>query len=126
MATVTLSPWPTSPAALATARTCLTDTITEADGLPDARVDAIGGAASALVERYAPDAPAAVKNEAVIRTAAWLHARMPRTLHTATIGPMRMDVRERHYSPDALRNSGARALLSPWRLRRALPVGSAS
>ena len=35
---------------------------------------------------------------------------------------MSMDFRERFYSPNALINSGARALLLPWRVRRALPA----
>ena len=122
----TLSPWPSTPAALASARACLKGTVAEISGESDGRIDALGAVAAALVERFAPDAPGAVKNEAVIRVAAWTHARIPRTTHSATIGPIRADFRERYYSPDALRNSGAMGMLSPWRLHRALPVEDTS
>ena len=124
MATVILSPWPSSTVALANAQARLKASVAELDD--DARVSALGATASALVERYAPDAPSAVKNESVIRVAAWLNARMPRTLQSASIGGMRADFRERHYSPAALTNSGAKSILAPWRLRRALPVEDSS
>ena len=122
MAVATVSPYPSATAAVArtAARECLKGLIRET--VSDERLDALGEAASAQVERFAPDAPQSIRNEAALRLAAWMHAREPRPVQGMTIGPVRMDFRERFYSPNAMVNSGARALLAPWRSRRALPV----
>lgn len=147
---VVLSPWPAATAtvslklarnvvraALPGGREAIYEGDTDADGdtigaddavagIPDdATTDRLGGAASAQVERYAPDAPQVIRNEAVIRVAGWLHTRKPQPMQSATIGSLRVDWRERFYSPSAMVNSGARALLQPWRARRALPVEEA-
>ena len=80
-----LSPWPTTPAALAAAITLLRSLIgdpewikvaggTEIDtaglALWEGHVSRTGSVASALVEREAPFAPQEVKSEAVIRFSA--------------------------------------------------------
>ena len=65
--------------------------------------------ATAWVTRHAPDAPAAIQDEAVIRVAGYLFDQQ-----TASRGAA--------YA-DALRNSGAAALLLPWRVHRAGSVG---
>ena len=128
MAAVSLSPFPGTtmtvqrPAAIA----CIKATIAGGASLSDDRAAALGEAASGLVERFAPDAPSAIKNEAVIRVAGWIHSREPKPVQGITVGGIRLDYRERFFSPDAMRNSGARALLSPWRTRRALPAESTS
>ena len=82
-----------------------------------ALADRLHGVAVALVERYAPEAPEAVQNEAVIRTAGWLAEQPPAGVRSETIGDEAYE-----YAPamvSALRHSGAMALLSPWRVRRA-------
>ena len=128
MASVTLSPFPGAtmttqrPAAIA----CIKSSINGGAGLSDDRAAALGEAASALVERFAPDAPGAIKNEAVIRAAGWMHAREPRPVQAITIDTIRIDFRERFFAPNAMLNSGARALLMPWRVRRALPIEDTS
>ena len=58
-----------------------------------------------IVERYAPDAPPEIKDEAAIRIAAYLFDAPP-----APSG---------HGHANALTNSGAGALLSSWKVRRA-------
>ena len=128
MASVTLSPFPgaTMTAQRPDAIACIKASIASGAKLTDDRAAALGETASALVERFAPDAPQAVRNEAVIRVAGWIRSREPMPLQAFTVGGLRMDFRERFYSPDALRNSGARSLLTPWRTRRALPVESTS
>ena len=88
----------------------------------DDRAAALGEAASGLVERFAPDAPSAIKSESVIRVVAWLHAREPKPVQAISLDSIRLDFRERFFAPAAMTNSGARSLLMPWRLRRALPV----
>ena len=123
-----LSPFPgtSSPAQRSAAITALKAGISGGANLTDDRVAALGEAASALVERFAPDAPGAAKNEATLRCAAWMHAREPKPIQGMTVGSIRVDFRERFYSPNALVNSGARPLLEPWRTRRALPVEEVS
>lgn len=134
-----LSPYPASTAAvaLAAARLVLREAL--GDPLPadfdpddedspqptisDARIDALGAAASAEVERFSPDAPNATRCEATLRLAAWLHVRQPRPYKSIGAGSVRLDyVIERNPSPNGLTNSGARALLEPWRVRRALAI----
>lgn len=69
------------------------------------QVNRLLGSVVVLVEVYAPDAPEAVQNEAAIRLAAWLFDAVPgRT------------------TADALGQSGARSILAPFRVRRALAL----
>ena len=73
--------------------------------------------ASELVTRHAPDARNAISNEAVIRTAGWLAEQSSAASRSETEGDIRTS-----YVPtmqSALRHSGAMALLSPWKVRRA-------
>ena len=129
MASVVLSPFPgtTMPVQRPAAILCMKATINGASNLSDDRAAALGEAASALVERFAPDAPQAVKNEAVIRAAAHILHREPKPLQGLSLpSGMRFDFRERFFAPNAMINSGARALLLPWRVRRALPIEDTS
>ena len=124
------------PAAIACLRASIsgwTSAVLAADGTvqtpavpSDDRAAALGEAASGLVERFAPDAPGAIKNEATIRMVAWLHAREPKPVQAITLDSIRLDFRERFFAPNAMTNSGARSLLMPWRVRRALPVEDTS
>ena len=108
--------------ALASAVACLKASVANGAGLTDDRAAALGSAASAMVERFAPDAPQAIRNEATIRIAAWIYTREPKAMQSMSVAGIRLDFRERFFSPNAMTNSGARALLAPWRTRRALPV----
>ena len=62
-------------------------------------------AVSQLVQDYAPEAPGAIQNEAAIRVGAWLYDSVPGRSHQ-----------------NAMDASGARGLVSPYRIRRAFPV----
>ena len=73
--------------------------------------------AVALVERYAPDAPEAVANEAAIRCAGWLLETPAGAVRSETTGDVRTTF-DGARSLGALRNSGAMSLLSPWKVRR--------
>ena len=69
------------------------------------------------VERYAPDAPTAIQNEAAIRFGGWLNESPASGARSESIGDISTT-----FSPMAtggLRASGAMALLSPWKVRRA-------
>ena len=114
MAVAVLSPWPTSPAALTSATAALKAALGESD---DTRTQRLGATAAALVERYAPDAPDPIKCEAVIRCAGWLRSAPSSGIRQRTVGPISTD-----YTPSmqsALRHSGAIALLTPFKVRRA-------
>ena len=69
-----------------------------------------------LVVHYAPDAPDAMHNEAAIRAAGWL-AERPAAASGETVGPLSASYAPGQHS--ALRHSGAMALLSPYKVRRA-------
>ncbi|MDE2772361.1 MAG: hypothetical protein OXI46_01445 [Gemmatimonadota bacterium] len=68
-----LSPWPTTPAAADTAVARLKELLglTESVG-GDARLKQIAAAVSARIELYAPGAPDALRDEAVVRGVAYL------------------------------------------------------
>ena len=115
MAVAALSPWPTTPAALTAARTCLRDVL--GDDLTDDRLDALGSTAAELVERFAPGAPQAIRNESVIRTAGWLCEQPAAGVRSEATG----DIRTAYMAAatGALRSSGAMGLLGSWKVRRA-------
>lgn len=73
--------------------------------------------ASALVEREAPNAPEAIQNAAVIRFAGYLSQSDFGTIRMEEIGPRRVEYITNHAA--MFRNCGAKALLSPWKIRRA-------
>ncbi|MDE0520924.1 MAG: hypothetical protein OXH79_03100 [Boseongicola sp.] len=106
-----------------------TEGIAEADipAAVDERIGELGDMASALVERHAPDAPQAIRDEAMVRLIGWHIAREPRAQDAVEAGPVTIrNARDRNPTPNALTNSGAKALLQPWRRRRALPVEESS
>ena len=72
----------------------------------------------ALVERYAPDAPVPVQNEATIRTAGWLVESPHGPIRSESTGDVRSGF-DTSRALGALRHSGAMGLLSPWKARRA-------
>ena len=113
-----ISPWPTTPAALANARVCLAGAIGETD---DATLDRLGSTAAALIERHAATAPQPIKNEAAIRCAGWLAQQPMAAVRSEGTGDIRTSFAPTHTS--ALRHSGAMALLSAWKVRRAGAIG---
>ena len=86
-----------------------------ADASLQARVDSIHAAASARITRYAPDAPDAVKTEALIVYGGWLYqatAQRRSVFPTDNEGPP-VNVSR------AFLLSGAQGLLSSWHVPRA-------
>lgn len=82
----------------------------------------IDDAAAALVERWAPAAPVAVKAQAVAMAKPWL-ALMPEIdLRDGSEGASFPGPRTKH----AIIHSGAGALLAPWRVVRAHRVEARS
>ena len=90
-------------------------------GVSVARAGKLVVAATALVERYAPEAPEAIRDEATIRTAGWLAEQPAGAVRSESVGDI-----STAFAPamtSALRHSGAMALLSPWKVRRAGAIG---
>lgn len=112
-----LSPWPTSPVAKATAIARLKAAIEGRAAESDAEADALGAMAAARVEREAPGAPQAVKDEATIRYAGYMAQADYGTVRKETIGPLDREHVTNHAA--AFRLSGAYGVLSPWKVRRA-------
>ena len=112
---VALSPWPSDAMALDAARASLSLAVGVSGG-DEALLDRLGATSSELTERYAPSAPQAIKNEAVIRTCGWLVEQPSAALRQIEVG----DVTRAYAvtSMSALRHSGGMALLSPWKIRR--------
>ena len=113
-----LSPWPESQADIAAALLVLGAALP--DGAPAAR---LGPVAAALVEEYSPGAPQPIRDEAVIRTAGWLHESKPGLADSKlSAGPVEVS---RTFAPgySALRHSGSMSLLSRWKVRRAGRIG---
>ena len=86
-------------------------------GVNQALADRLHPVAVALVERWAPAAPEAIQNEATIRCAGWLADTPPASLQSEQYGDVSVTWATGQLS--ALRHSGAMALLSPWKVRRA-------
>ena len=118
MAVAALSPWPSTPAALTAARGCLGGAIGTDD---EATLDRLGSVATALVEREAPGAPQAIRNEAVIRMAGYLLQSDFGGVRSEQVGEVSFEHSPNHGM--AFRHCGSRALLAPWRVRRAGVVG---
>lgn len=77
---------------------------------------------TALVQQYAPNAPEAVQNEATIRVCGFLAQTPASTLRRIDAGSISI-VYQAGGEQAALRRSGAMALLSPFKKRRAGKIG---
>ena len=112
MALVALSPWPTDAHEARAAGDCIVTAVSEATNENSIRV---GSVAAALVESYAPGAPQAVKNEAVLRICGWLLGTPSQAIRSGNAGPLSVSYDTRRAVGGALRNSGAMGLLAPFR-----------
>ena len=90
------------------------------DAAGNATASRLFNVARALVERYAPACPDDVHTEALLRTAGFILADDPalRVLRSVKV-PDALEVEPRAPG-SAVRLSGAAALMSPWRERRAV------
>ncbi len=123
MAVAALSPWPSATATVAlTAARAALKAETGASAATDDELDRVGAAASAVIERYSPDAPAVVRGEALVRLAGYILQSAHRQASTGmTVGPLTTEYPANHAA--MFRHSGAMALLSPWKRRRAGAIG---
>ena len=117
-----LSPWPTDPAERTAAVTRLRNAIAGRTRDDGEAANSIGEASAAMVEDYAPGAPQAIRDEAVIRLAGWMAGSDYATIVSETsVGDAKVEYVVRHQ--DAWRNSGAGMLLTRWKVRRAGAIG---
>ena len=85
-------------------------------------MQALGSTAAARVEKDAPGAPQAVKDEAVIRYAGSLaEATGFGSIREESGGPFSTSLVVNH--ANAWRNCGAAGLVAPWKVRRAGAIG---
>ena len=84
----------------------------------DERASEVGELASALVERYAPSAPAAAKDEACIRFAGYLSQSASfGAIRKGVVGPIDIEYVTNHSA--IFFRSGAAMMLQNWRIFRA-------
>lgn len=114
-----LSPWPptTMSAQRANAIARLKAAVAGRAAESDEAACALGAMAAARVEKEAPGAPQAVKDEAVIRFAGYMAQADFGALATHAIGPLSVTWTTNHAA--AFRYSGAYGLIAPWKVRRA-------
>ena len=90
-------------------------------GIDTTRAGHVLAAVWPRVDQYAPSAPAGVQRESVIRFSGWILEAPSAAVKSESTGDIATS-----YSPSmtsGFRASGAAALLSPWRQRRAGAIG---
>ena len=97
--------------------TITTTALAEALAIAQPLADRLHPVASELVNQYAPAAPESVANEAALRCAGWLAEQPHAAVSSESIGEI--STRYAVNNVSALRHSGAMALLSPFKQRRA-------
>ena len=81
------------------------------------RLDRMLAVATEVVERYAPNAPEVIQNEAAIRFIGYLAQADYGTIRSESVGERSVEYHLNH--APAFRNCGAEMLLSPYKVRRA-------
>ena len=85
--------------------------------LPNIALTRVLQTAKTLVERYAPDAPEDVQNEAAIRTCGYILEQPKAAQRGQRVGEYSASFLP--LASHALHSSGAAPLLAPWRVHRA-------
>ena len=130
-----LSPWPDAgtdrDSAIAALRTAISNSrpLKQPDGTPDTdgetrlteRLNQVGSVASAMVEREAPGAPDAIKDEAVVRFSGYLFSAYWGDRQKSSLGPRATEYVVNHSA--MFRSCGSKGLLAPWKVRRAGVIG---
>ena len=81
-----------------------------------------------LIDRYlaGAEAPEAIKNEAIIRAAGWLHESKPSNVRVKKIGEVSVERVPSMAAANPLRASGAMAILTAFKFRRAGAIKAAT
>ena len=112
---VTLSPWPTTPAAMEKAVNCLKQVLPA--NLDGPAIKRLGAMASEHVEGYAPGAPQCVRDQAVELFAGYIA--QSRTGPINKLGLANVNIERSTNHAAAFRLCGAAGLLTRWKVRRA-------
>ena len=113
-----LSPWPEDGPGRLEAIARLRQAVSGRTLDSDSAANNLGLAASAMVERYAPTAPQALKDEALIRFAGYLAGSDYGGIVSETsVASAQVEYTVNH--SNAWRHSGAGMLLTNWKIRRA-------
>ena len=101
--------------------TITADVVAAETGINEQRAGRLLDVATEMVDRYAPDAPPSVLNEAVVRVCGYLAQQPSDARREHVVGAISSSWVAT--STSALRHSGAMSLLSPWKVRRAGAIG---
>ena len=118
-----LSPWPNAGTQARTAAIAkLKRRVSGLGSADDATVSELGEAAAEIIEEYAPLAPQAVKDEAMIRYAGYVKQAPPGAIQKIELKDISIEYRQ---APPAssFQLSGAGALLTRWKVRRGGVIG---
>ena len=118
-----LSPWPNAGTQARTAAIAkLKRRVSGLGSADDETISEFGEAAAAVIEEYSPSAPGSVKDEALIRYAGYLQQAPPGSIQKIDVGGLEIEYRQ---APPAssFQLSGAGALLTRWKIRRAGAIG---
>ncbi len=118
-----LSPWPNAGTQARTAAIAkLKRRVSGLSSADDETISELGEVAAAVIEEYAPLAPQAVKDEALIRYAGYLAQAPPGSIQKIDVGDVVIEFR---MAPPAssFQLSGAGALLTRWKVRRGGVIG---
>ena len=102
--------------------TLTAETLAVEIGATEERATCLLAVATEVVTRYAPNAPEALANEAVVRFAGYLAQADFGTIRTESVGPMSVEYVVNHAT--MFRNCGAEALLTRFKRRRAGAIGN--
>ena len=102
--------------------TLTAETLAVEIGATEERATRLLVVATEVVTRYAPNAPEVLANEAVIRFAGYLTSADYGAVRSETLGPMSVEYVTNHAA--MFRNSGAEALLTRFKRRRAGAIGN--
>ena len=116
-----LTPWPKAEPELTAAVIELTSAAFGDSVKNRIKAQRLGPVAADIVEKYSPHGPQAVRDEALILVAAWMGSQTSGISPGLEIKVGNVTMNRRRYRGEisALRHSGAMALLSPWKIRRA-------
>ena len=110
-----LVPWPTDPTEAQLAAVCVNNFV--GSHLARDVIVMTARAAAEMIQDYAPAAKQFVKDNALMRLVGWLLEHPSAGTRSESTGDIRTSYTTGEYSP--LRHSGAMALLSPYKVRRA-------
>lgn len=118
MSASTAQPYPSAPKGTEPPVSPLTAAeLADETGADLTRAERVLGVVVLLVNRYAPDAPEELRREAAIRAGGYLLGSDYGAVRSETVGPRSVEYVVNHAA--YWRNSGAAALLTRWRQRRA-------